>query len=96
MEDSELVEITTLDYVIKTVAIFLNSVGIYLLSQIQNTRTNQNMILMNLSSAEILLCFFSTVKDVLSMTGVSDKDDDPGQKIFRAISFGFIFTYTTY
>ena len=93
MEASKFIKVAIPECIIKTSAIFLNSLGIYLLSQVRNTRTNQNMILMNLSSAEILLCLLSTTKDIIRMVRISGKEDSPGQRIFRALSYGFIFTY---
>ena len=90
MENSKLVSdtITISECIVIVFAISLNSVGIYLLCQIRNTRTNQNVILMNLSSAEILLCLIKMIDKLFSLLRISYD-----MKIIKTVQLCFYLTY---
>lgn len=51
------------------VAIFLNSIGIYFLRKVKNRRTYQNIILINMSSAQILMSLMTIPHWALTMNG---------------------------
>ena len=61
MQSSNFVPLSTSAIIISALALLLNSLGIYLLSEIKKRPTHQNFILINLSVAEILSCIIGVI-----------------------------------
>ena len=59
----------TIMIIVLCVSIVLNTIGIYLLRKIKNSRTYQNVILMNLSAAQILMSLLAILYWVLTIYG---------------------------
>ena len=65
MKPSERILLVVIAVILIILALILNSLGIYLLIQIKKRSTHQNLILMNLSAAEILLSITALVDYIL-------------------------------
>ena len=62
---SDFIPISAVAFALVALALFLNLLGIYLLSQVKSYRTHQKIILMSLSASEILMSISATAYYVM-------------------------------
>ena len=92
MEASALLPLSVTTFVVIAAALTLNSVGIYLLSQIKKRRTHQNLILKSLSLAEILLSILPFIVYPLKIHSL-EKNHDLAFRIFYTTGTAVGMTY---
>lgn len=75
MEDIFLTASNILSFVILISALGFHTFGIYLLCKLRENRTNQQLILLNLSVDELLYAIFDIIISILRFSGISYKNE---------------------